>query len=71
MIDTVPDTVKLIRINMLEVTKMDASIFTTLLFLHREKNNSTIIEIINCDRALARRLSISGLDRLRGVQPSV
>ncbi len=70
LINTVPKTVKLIRINMLEVAKMDASIFTTLLLLHREKNNSTAIEIINCDRALARRLSISGLDRLLRVKLS-
>jgi anti-anti-sigma factor len=64
MVDSLPDSVELILIDLENVTRIDTSIFSTLLLLYYRKENHSRIEVLNCDKALAHRLSLAGLDRL-------
>jgi anti-anti-sigma factor len=69
-IDSFPDTVRVIRIDLEAVTSIDATIFSTLILLYFEKERKARIELINCDKTLARRLSLAGLDRLITIRMS-
>jgi anti-anti-sigma factor len=69
-IDSYPDTVRVIRIDLEAVSRIDATIFSTLILLYFEKERKARIELINCDKALARRLSLAGLDRLITIRMS-
>ncbi len=70
IISSFPDTVRVIRIDLQAVTSMDATIFSTLILLHFEKDRRSSIELINCDKPLARRLSLAGLNRLITIRMS-
>jgi hypothetical protein len=52
------------------VTIIDYTIFSTLILLYFEKERNARIELINCDKSLARRLSLAGLDRLITIRMS-
>jgi len=64
IIDSVPPTVKHIRIDMQHIAQIETSIFSTLLLLYREKDTSIGIELFNCSKALVQRLTLAGLNRL-------
>lgn len=64
IINTLEKPVKIIRIDLQEVTSVDSSVFSSLLLIYYEMNYHAKIELINCDRALARQFSLAGLDRL-------
>jgi len=70
LINTVPDTVRLIRIDMKNVTHLDTAIFSTLLLLYYDKNSSVNIEVFNCDKTLVQRLTLVGLNRLITIRMS-
>ena len=69
-IDSYPDTISVIRIDLEAVTSIDATIFSTLILLYFEKERKARIELINCDKSLGRRLSLAGLDRLITIRMS-
>ncbi len=71
IINAFPDTVRVIRIDLEGVTKIDATIFSTLILLYFDKERNARIELINCDKALARRLTLAGLDRLITIRMSL
>ena len=64
IVDSLPDTIDLIYIDLAEVSRIDAAIFSTLLLLYYQKDEHSRIEVLNCSKSLARRLSLAGLDRL-------
>lgn len=64
IVDSLPDTIDLIYIDLAEVSRIDAAIFSTLLLLYYQKDAHSRIEVLNCNKSLARRLSLAGLDRL-------
>jgi len=70
VISSFPDSVKLIRLDLEAVSRIDATIFSTLLLLYFEKESNARIELINCSKALVQRLSMAGLDRLMNVRMS-
>lgn len=61
--------VSIIRIDCQDVTGLDSSVFSSLLLIYHEMNNAKI-ELVNCDRALAHRFSMAGLDRLMTIRLS-
>jgi len=63
-INALDKPVKIIRIDMQQVTGIDSSVFSSLLLIYYEMNYHAKIELINCDRALAQKFSLAGLDRL-------
>jgi len=71
IVDSLPDSIESIFIDLENVTHIDASIFSTLLLLYYQKDNHSRIEVLNCSKALARRLSLAGLDRLITIRMSL
>jgi len=70
LINSVPDSVRYIRLDMKDVTRIDTSIFSTLLLLYHDKDSSLNIEVFNCDKVLAQRLTLAGLNRLITIRMS-
>ena len=70
IIESLPDSVRRILIDLDNVTSIDSTIFSTLLLLYFEKERQARIELINCDKSLARRLTLAGLDRLITIRMS-
>lgn len=68
-INKIGSSVKIIRIDCQDVTGLDSSVFSSLLLIY-EKNSSARLELVNCDRALAHRFSLAGLDRLLTIRLS-
>jgi anti-anti-sigma factor len=62
--------IKIIRIDCEQVRGLDSSVFSSLLLIYHEMDNHGKIELVNCDRALAHRFSLAGLDRLMTVRLS-
>ncbi len=62
--------IKIIRIDCEQVRGLDSSVFSSLLLIYHEMDNHAKIELVNCDRALAHRFSLAGLDRLMTVRLS-
>lgn len=69
-INTLPHSVRLVRIDMQDVITLDTAIFATLLLLYYDKDSSVKVEVFNCAKALAQRLSLAGLDRLITIRMS-
>ncbi len=70
IVDTLPQSIELIVMDLAEVTRIDAAIFATLLLLYYQKEQHSSIEVLNCSKALARRLSLAGLDRFIKIRMS-
>lgn len=71
MIESFPDSVRLIRMDLEKVTRIDSTIFSTLILLYFEKEKKARIELINCQKSLAQRLSMAGLDRFITIRMSL
>lgn len=60
--------IKVIRIDLQDVTQIDSSVFSSLMLIYFEKNSTTKLELINCSRAMAHQFSLAGLDRLMTIR---
>ena len=70
IIESVPDTVKYIRVDMQNIGQIETAIFSTLLLLYRENESSRKLEIFNCSKSLVQRLTLAGLNRLINIRMS-